>query len=68
MKSYSPVVATFHIYTMQEYNNFTTPHILKAVTANRPVIMLPLILYTDDTSGNKSKHWNKFDCWCLKLA
>ena len=30
--------------------------------------MLPLILYTDDTSGNKSKQWNKFDSWCLKLA
>lgn len=30
--------------------------------------MLPLILYTDDTSGNKSKQWNKFDLWCMKLA
>ncbi len=30
--------------------------------------MVPLILYTDDTSGNKSKQWNKFDLWYLKLA
>jgi hypothetical protein len=30
--------------------------------------MLPLILFTDDTSGNKSKQWNKFDSWCLRLA
>jgi len=30
--------------------------------------MLPIILFTDDTSGNKSKQWNKFDSWCLKLA
>lgn len=30
--------------------------------------MVPLIVYTDDTSGNKSKQWNKFDLWCLKLA
>lgn len=30
--------------------------------------MLPLILYTDDTSGNKSKQWNKFDLWCVKVA
>ena len=22
----------------------------------------------DDTSGNKSKKWNKFDCWTLLLA
>lgn len=32
------------------------------------IVMLPLILYTDDTSGNKSKQWNKFDLWCLKVA
>ena len=31
-------------------------------------MMLPIILYTDDTSGNKSKQWNKFDAWCVKLA
>ena len=30
--------------------------------------MLPLILYSDDTSGNKSKQWNKFDSWCVKIA
>ena len=30
--------------------------------------MVPLILYSDDTSGNRSKRWNKFDSWCLKLA
>lgn len=38
------------------------------VASGKPVVMLPLILYTDDTSGNKSKVWNKFDLWCLKLA
>ena len=30
--------------------------------------MCPIMLYTDDTSGNKSKKWNKFDCWCLSVA
>ena len=34
----------------------------------RPVVMVPLLLYTDDTSGNRSKKWNKFDCWCFLLA
>lgn len=33
-----------------------------------PVVMLPLILYSDDTSGNKSKKWNGFDIWALMLA
>ena len=30
--------------------------------------MLPLILYSDDTSGNKSKKWHKFDSWSVMLA
>lgn len=30
--------------------------------------MIPLILYSDDTSGNRSKKWNKFDLWSLLLA
>ncbi len=30
--------------------------------------MLPLVLFTDDTSGNKSKKWHKFDSWSLMLA
>lgn len=33
-----------------------------------PVVVAPILLYSDDTSGNKSKKWNKFDCWCLSLA
>lgn len=49
-------------------HSFTTPHRLKSVALGKPVVMLPLILFTDDTSGNKSKQWNKFDSWCLKLA
>ena len=30
--------------------------------------MVPLILFSDDTSGNKSKKWHKFECWYLSLA
>ena len=30
--------------------------------------MAPIVLYSDDTSGNKSKKWCKFDLWCLSLA
>ena len=28
----------------------------------------PIILYSDDFSGNRSKKWNKFDAWCITLA
>ncbi len=29
---------------------------------------IPLILFCDDTSGNKSKKWNKFIEWDLIIA
>ena len=41
---------------------------MKEKSQGRPVTVCPLLLYTDDTSGNKSKKWNKFDCWCMLLA
>ena len=47
---------------------YTLGHPLKSLAGNHPVVMIPLILYSDDTSGNKSKRWNKFDSWCVKLA
>ena len=32
-------------------------------------VMLPLILFSDDTSGNKSKKkWHLFDSWSITLA
>lgn len=31
-------------------------------------MVAPLIIYSDDTSGNRSKKWNKFDCWLMSFA
>ncbi len=36
--------------------------------AGRPVVMLPLLLFSDDTSGNRSKKWHKFDSWSVLFA
>lgn len=41
---------------------------MKERAAGRPVIMLPLVLFSDDISGNKSKKWHKFDSWSVMLA
>lgn len=38
------------------------------MASGKIVTVVPVILFTDDTSGNKSKQWNKFDSWCLKIA
>ena len=31
-------------------------------------MMVPLIIYSDDTSGNKSKKWHCFNSWSVILA
>lgn len=30
--------------------------------------MSPIVLFSDDTSGNRSKKWNKFDYWSMCMA
>ena len=46
--------------------NFTAPS--RRCHNCLPSIVIPLIIYSDDTSANRSKKWNKFDYWCLLLA
>lgn len=41
---------------------------MKSNSQGLPVYIVPLILFSDDTSGNKSKKWNKFDYWSLSFA
>lgn len=53
---------------MMDASNFFRPHPLKAKAAGRKVVMLPLLLFTDDLGGNKSKKWHKFECWYILLA
>jgi hypothetical protein len=55
-----------HSLGYQDYQRFISQHALKA--AGIPVVIAPLLLYSDDTSGNRSKKWNKFDVWCCALA
>ena len=33
-----------------------------------PVVLAPLLIYSDDTSSNRSKKWNTIDLWCVTLA
>ena len=50
----------------KEYTSLFVHHPLKeksVQSGGMPVIMVPLTVFTDDTSGNKSKVWNKFDSW-----
>ena len=38
------------------------------VSQNLPVVSVPLIMFIDDSSGNRSKKWNCFDVWYLLLG
>ena len=41
---------------------------MKLSSQGLPVVIAPLVLYTVDFSGNRSKKWNKFDAWCFNLG
>lgn len=55
---------------------FTTPTTKKpiidrtnnAIIGHYPVKITPIILFTDDTSGNISKQYNKYDSWSMTFA
>ena len=40
----------------------------KEVSRGHRVEMIPIVLFSDDVSGNVSKKWNKFDVWAMILA
>lgn len=68
---YRPVVFPLdNIYFLphQDTSNFFRPHPLKSNAAGRKIVMLPLLLFSDDLRGNKSKKWHKFECWYILLA
>eukprot|EP00731_Ephydatia_muelleri_P038964 Em1013g2a len=62
------VTDSFQRFSPDECASYLATHPLKAKAAGRKVVMLPLILFADDTSGNKSKKWHKFESWYLLLA
>ncbi|KAL5484396.1 hypothetical protein EMCRGX_G020888 [Ephydatia muelleri] len=59
------------IVSDNELAEMSSPHPLKTrsiMCGSLPVFMVPLIIFSNDTSGNRSKVWNKFDSWCFLLA
>ena len=52
------IYVTFFIYLFFSLMQDCASYLAKA--AVKKVVMLPLILFADDTSGNKSKKWHKF--------
>ncbi|CAC5375471.1 unnamed protein product [Mytilus coruscus] len=42
--------------------------ILKENAGGRPVIHMPVNVFIDDTSGNKSRKWNPYHLWTVQMA
>ena len=61
-----PTTVFFGLF--KAHSSFIGKHPIKVVSGGLPVIVAPLIPFSDDTNGNRSKKWNKFDYWCLTLA
>ena len=51
---------------LQEWEELSAVNRWKA--AGHHVEVIPLILFSDDVSGNISKKWNKFDVWAMMFA
>ena len=41
---------------------------MKMKAYGKAIVIVPLLLYTDDLIGNRTKKWNCFDAWSLLLA
>ena len=53
---------------MEEFCTDRESKRLRLLARGKPIVTLPYMVYTDDTSGNKTKKWNKFDVCCVILA
>jgi len=53
---------------MKEWEELTSENHWKKSSGGLHVEMVPLVLFSDDVSGNESKKWNKFDVWAMLLA
>lgn len=53
---------------MQEWTELKSPNLIREHHKNMPVVMVPTLLYSDDTSGSRSKKWNPFNVWAMMLA
>lgn len=55
-------------YVLQEWEEFNGKNQWRQASGGRHVEVVPLIIFSDDVSGNISKKWNKFDVWAMILA
>ena len=45
-----------------------TPHPTKRLAGGKQTLTLPIVIFSDETSGNRSKKWNKLETYSFFLA
>ena len=69
-----PINSVIHIDMRLYIGELCIPQLLKYMFLCRTGTYLlalracPIFLYSDDTSGNRSKKWNCFNLWCIQQA
>ena len=44
------------------------PHPTKVAAASKPTLTLPIVLFSDETSGNRTKKWNQLETYSVFLV
>jgi hypothetical protein len=52
----------------QEITMYSSEHPTKIAAGGRQTLTLPLVIFFDETSGNRSKKWNKLETYSFFLA
>ena len=56
------------IQFQQESAQFLTPHSMNTKGEGKPTATLPLLVFSDGTSGNTTKKWNRLETFSMSLA
>ncbi|XP_028417046.1 uncharacterized protein LOC114541311 isoform X2 [Dendronephthya gigantea] len=54
--------------TDEEINEIESPHPSKIAADGNPTQTVPLVIFSDETSGNRSKKWNQLETYSMFLA
>ncbi|CAB3984659.1 Hypothetical predicted protein [Paramuricea clavata] len=66
--AYKDVNGVIYSLTPEEIIFHSTAHPVKTAANGRQTLTLPLVIFLDETSGNRTKKWNKLETYSFFLA
>lgn len=58
----------FTYSSQKESADYLAPHHMKIAGGGVPRITIPLLVFSDETSGNTTKKWNRLETFSLSFA